>query len=108
MSVTYLALAIIIASAVTLATRAFPFLLLSRRKEIPEWLLFVAKRLPVAVIAILVLYSIRHISFDSPTHWAGEAVSIAVVVLVHLYKRNTLASVLLGTLCYMTFKALFG
>ncbi|MBN2858989.1 MAG: AzlD domain-containing protein [Sphaerochaetaceae bacterium] len=108
MSLTYLFLAIIIASAITLATRAFPFLLLSHRQEVPEWLLFVAKRLPVAVIAILVLYSIRHISFDSLTNWAGEAVSIAVVVLVHLYRRNTLASVLLGTLCYMTFKSLFG
>ncbi len=107
MSIAYLASAIVIASVITLATRAFPFLLLSHRKEVPEWLLFVAKRLPVAVISILVLYSIRHISFGSLTGWAGEAVSIAVVVLVHLYKRNTLASVLLGTLCYMTFTYLF-
>jgi len=107
MSMSYLALAIIIASAITLATRAFPFLLLSHRQEIPGWLMFVAKRLPVAVIAILVLYSLKHVTFDSLTNWVGEAVSIAVVIVVHLFKRNTLASVLLGTLCYMTFVALF-
>lgn len=107
MSVPYILLAILVASAITLAVRAFPFLLLSHRKEIPEWLMFVAKRLPVAVIAILVLYSLKHVTFDSFSNWVGEVVSLAVVILVHLYKRNTLASVLLGTLCYMTFVALF-
>ncbi len=107
MSITYIALAIAISALVTIFTRAFPFILLSRRDRIPERLLFVAKRLPVAVIAILLFYSVQHVSFSTFSGWGGEVIGILVVVLLHLWKRNTLLSVLLGTLTYMTFISLF-
>ncbi len=108
MSMTYIALAIIFSALVTIFTRAFPFILLSRHEKIPAWLLFIAKRLPVAVIAILLFYSLKDISFAEFSGWSGEIIAVIFVALLHLWKRNTLLSVLLGTLAYMTMNAIIG
>lgn len=64
-------------------------------------LTFIAKTLPIAVITILIVYSISHISFTSVSGWIKEILAITFVVAVHLLKRNTLLSVLGGTLFYM-------
>ncbi len=106
MSLSGVLIAIIVSSLVTLLTRAVPFLLLSRNREIPPQLLFVARRLPVAVISILLFYSMMHISFDSYHGWLKEVISTAIVVILHLLRRNTLLSVLLGTLSYMILTSL--
>jgi len=101
MSVTYIISAIVISALVTILLRALPFLLFSSHEKTHSALDFVAKNLPVAVIAILIIYSISHISFVTFDGWVKEIFSIACVVFLHLFRKNTLLSVLGGTMVYM-------
>ena len=62
---------------------------------------FLGKALPPAVIAILIIYCVRSCDFLLPASILPQAISIAVVALLHLWKRNNLLSIGLGTVCYM-------
>lgn len=101
MNNTYIIVAIIISAVITLFTRSIPFVIFRSKRKVGPALTFIAKTLPIAVITILIVYSISHITFISISGWIKEVLGILFVVAVHLLKRNTLLSVLGGTLFYM-------
>ncbi len=101
MNNTYIIVAIVISAVVTIFTRALPFIFFRSKRKVGPALSFIAKTLPVAVITILIVYSISGITFGSIHGWLKEVLGILFVVLLHLIKRNTLLSVLGGTLFYM-------
>lgn len=101
MSTTYIIVAIVISTFITLFTRALPFIFFRSKRKVGPALTFIAKTLPIAVITILIVYSISHITFISINGWVKEVAGIIFVVALHLIKRNTLLSVLGGTLFYM-------
>ncbi|MGN0330378.1 MAG: branched-chain amino acid transporter permease [Kineothrix sp.] len=47
------------------------------------------------------VYCLRHIDFLSGSHGLAELISVGVTVVLHLWKKNILLTVGLGTLCYM-------
>ena len=57
------------------------------------------KSLPV--MAMLVVYCLKDISFGAVSGWLPYGISVASVVLLHIWKRNTLLSIIGGTICYM-------
>ncbi len=81
--------------------RAFPFLVFSGKRETPKFVLYLGKVLPFAIIAMLVIYCIKDISFDTVSHFLPYIIAGAVVVLLHIWRRNTLLSIIAGTLSYM-------
>jgi len=85
---------------VTAALRFLPFLLL-RGKQTPPFIAYLGKVLPFAIMGMLVVYCLRHISFSSIPFGIPELLACALVVLVHVWKRNTLLSILSGTALYM-------
>ena len=89
-----------IAGVVLLLSRALPFLLF-RNREIPTFVLYLGKVLPMAIMCILVLYCIKDISFAQPVRFLPQLAALAVVTGVHLWKRNTTLSIFAGTICYM-------
>ncbi len=96
------ALALIVVVAVcTFATRLFPFVVFGRKGQISPLVRYLGQALPAAVMVILILYCIREFSFAAPAAFLPQLISIAVVVLLHLWKRNNLLSIGGGTLCYM-------
>ncbi len=101
MTTSYILWSIGVSAFVTILLRAFPFLLFHSKKKSGPLLDFIAKNLPVTVIAILIIYSISHISFENINGYLKEFVAIASVVFLHLFKKNTLVSVLGGTIVYM-------
>ena len=101
MTSTYIFIAIIISAIVTLFTRALPFIFFRSKRNVAPAVSFIAKTLPVAVITILIIYSVSDISFSSINGWVKEVLGILFVIIIHLLKRNTLLSVLGGTLFYM-------
>ena len=98
-----MSLAIVLVTAVvTLALRVFPFLLFGRSgREVPRPIIYLGTVLPPAVMAALVVYSVKHISFSEPSRWMYEVLAIGATVLVHRIKRNTLVSIGVGTAVYM-------
>ena len=57
--------------------------------------------LPGAVFALLVVYCLKNVSLTAGSHGIPEAIAIAVVVALHLWKRQTLLSIAGGTVVYM-------
>ena len=84
----------------TLFERAFPFLIF-RGKEVPEIIRYLGGVLPMAIMATLVMYCLKGISFSSTAGFAPTLIASAATALLHLWKRNTMLSIFGGTVCYM-------
>lgn len=96
----YGAAMVAVIALVTAALRFLPFLLL-RGKQTPPFVAYLGKVLPFAIMGMLVIYCLRHISFATMPFGIPELLACAVVVAVHVWKRNTLLSILSGTVLYM-------
>ena len=95
-------LGIILALAAgTQLTRWLPFVLFPEKKEPPQFVLYLAKVLPPAMMGLLVVYSLKGVSLVSPPHGIPEFLAILVIVLLHRWKHNTLLSIAAGTAVYM-------
>ena len=85
----------------TMLTRFLPFLIFPAGKETPEYIRYLGKVLPAAVFGLLVVYCLKNVNIFEGRCGIPEAVSIAVVVLLYLWKRQMLLSIAGGTICYM-------
>lgn len=92
---------IAVVAVCTFATRLFPFLVFGRKGEPSPMIRFLGKALPPAVIAILIIYCLKNVNFLLPESVLPQLLSILAVVLLHLWKRNNLLSIGLGTVLYM-------
>nr|MBQ8253404.1 AzlD domain-containing protein [Lachnospiraceae bacterium] len=87
--------------AVTVFTRAIAFWLFPEGKKTPPFVQYLGKALPPAVFGMLVIYCLKDCSLLSGTHALPELLSIALITLVHVRKRNMFLSIASGTVCYM-------
>jgi branched-subunit amino acid transport protein AzlD len=92
---------IAVVALITLCTRALPFLLFRDTANIPPFVTFLGKVLPYAIMGMLIVYCLKSVSVLTYPYGIPELVSIAAVVLLHRWKRNTLLSVGAGTVLYM-------
>lgn len=88
-------------SLATILTRALPFLIFPAGKEAPKAVRKLGDTLPPALFAFLVVYCLKGLGFASAADWLPQALSIAAVVLIHLWKRQMLLSILGGTVIHM-------
>ncbi len=85
----------------TVLTRFLPFLICPAGKPVPSYIRYLGKALPPAVFGLLVIYCLKNVSLFTGSHGVPEFLSIAVVVGLHLWKRQMLVSIAGGTICYM-------
>ena len=85
----------------TAMTRFLPFIFFPDAKAAPRYVLYLGKMLPTAAISLLVVYCLRDINFAAAPHGAPEAIAIAAVMGLHIWKKNTLLSIAAGTALYM-------
>ena len=97
----HVALVIGVIALVTALLRFLPFLVFNGRRPMPEVIRYLGSVLPYSVIAMLVVYCLKGVSFGTYSGWLAPAMSVAAVVLLHIWKRNTLLSIVGGTICYM-------
>ena len=93
-------LIIAICAACTFLERALPFVVF-RGKEVPGVVRYLGKVLPMAIMATLVIYCIKGISFTALAGWVPYLAGCGLTVLLHLWKRNAFLSIFGGTACYM-------
>mgnify|MGYP000087394411 CR=1 FL=1 len=82
-------------------TRFLPFIVFPETKRPPRVVEYLGKVLPYAMGGLLVVYSLNNVTPFSGTHGIPEAVAIAVIVALHVWKRNMLLSIAGGTAVYM-------
>ena len=98
---THAMLLILTMTAGTMATRFLPFLLLGDKRQTPPFITYLGKVLPYAIMGMLVVYCLRNISFTAVGTFLPEILACGLVAAVHVWKRNTLLSILSGTAVYM-------
>ena len=99
-------LMVAIVAAITFALRAAPFLLFGGKRQTPRTVTYLGRFLPPAIIGALVVYCLKnaaYVPFDFsnfplvlPALIAG-----AVTAILHIFFKNTLFSILAGTVTYM-------
>lgn len=99
-SATQSILIIAVCAICTLIERALPFLIF-RGKEVPEIIRYLGRVLPMAIMATLVMYCLKGITFSSVAGFAPSLIASALTALLHIWKRNTMLSIFGGTVCYM-------
>jgi branched-subunit amino acid transport protein AzlD len=92
--------AILAMAAVTLLCRATPFLFFMRRRP-PAIVDFLQVYIPPMIMTVLVLASYKGTRFMTAPYGIPEIAAGLAVAGLHLWKRNTLVSILIGTGLYM-------
>ena len=85
----------------TMATRFLPFLLFPPGRPTPAYIQYLGRVLPAAAIGLLVVYSLKDVNIFAGSRGLPELVSVAVVVWLHLWKKNMFLSIAAGTILYM-------
>lgn len=102
---------IICAAVVTLVLRAIPFMVFSGDKKMPEGVKRIVDLFPATIMAVLVVYCIKTDLYGikeilckqdgNIVNIISTIIALASVTAVHLWKRNTLISIAVGTVVYM-------
>lgn len=94
-------LIIVLVALTTFVTRVTPFLVFPKGKEIPKTIQYLGKVLTPAIIGMLVIYCLKNVSILAAPHGIPELIAVAVVAALHIWKRNNLLSIGVGTVLYM-------
>ena len=85
----------------TMATRFLPFLLLGEKRQTPPFISYLGKVLPYAIMGMLVVYCLKGVSVTQLSSLAPAVLGVGITAGLHLWKHNTLLSIIGGTACYM-------
>ncbi|MBO6128827.1 MAG: AzlD domain-containing protein [Pseudobutyrivibrio sp.] len=85
----------------TLATRILPVLIFGRGKKVPDYILYLGKVVPYTAMGLLIVYCFKDLSITTKPHALPELIGMVIVVASYLWRRNTILSVVIGTVAYM-------
>jgi len=94
-------LLVTIMALVTILLRFLPFWVFAGEKKTPEIILYLGRVLPFAIMGMLVVFCLKGTTLGALSGWLPQLIAGGAVVLVHIWKRNTLLSILVGTVLYM-------
>ena len=86
---------------VTMLTRFLPFLIFGEGKKTPPIITQLGQVLPFAIMGMLVVYCLKDVSVLSAPFGIPEILGCLIVAALHVWKRNSLLSIGVGTVCYM-------
>lgn len=91
---------ILIAAFVTVLTRSAAFFIFKKGRT-PAFITWLGSQLPGAVMAMLLVYCLKDISFTAPSGFIPALLGVAVTSGVHVFKKNMMLSIISGTAVYM-------
>ena len=94
---------ILVMGLMTFATRILPVVIFGRGEKVPDYIMYLGRVVPYTAMGLLIVYCLRDVPVLEAPHAMPEFISLAVVVLTYLWKRNTIFSVVVGTVLYMVF-----
>ena len=94
-------LMVAVIALVTMLTRFLPFLIFGKQRNTPQFITDLGKMLPCAIMGMLVVYCLKDVSLTAAPFGIPELIGCALVALLHIWKRNTLLSIGVGTVAYM-------
>ena len=94
-------LVVAVVALVTALLRFLPFLLFGGNRKTPRLIEKLSRTLPFAIMGMLVVYCLKGVYFTALEGFLPALIAAVVVVGLHVWRRNTLLSILAGTVCYM-------
>ena len=91
---------VMVMSGVTILLRSLPFVLLRNRKT-PKFIAYLGEVFPYAIMGMLVVDWLKGVDVFSRKHGIPELVAGILVVVSYVWKKNSLISIVLGTVVYM-------
>ena len=85
----------------TILTRFSAFLIFPPGKKTPDFVQYLGKALPAAVMGMLVVYTFKDTVVISYPYGVPELIALLVTAGMHLWKRNMFMSIGAGTIVYM-------
>ena len=92
---------IAVIALVTAAIRFLPFVIFNGNRKTPAIVEKLGRVLPYAIMGMLVVYCLKGVSFTSAAGFLPSLIACLVVAVLYIWKRNTLISIIAGTICYM-------
>ncbi|MDR0454983.1 MAG: AzlD domain-containing protein [Deferribacteraceae bacterium] len=100
LSVQQIITATVIAAAVTLFTRAAPFVFFGKNRPSPA-IMYMQRYIPPMTMVILVIYCLKDIAWQTYPYGFPALFGAAVTAALHMWRRNALISIFAGTTLYM-------
>ena len=85
----------------TVFTRFLPFWLFPKGNPAPHIVAYLGKVLPCAVMGLLVVYCLKDVQPAAAPYGLPKLIAVAATAGLHVWKKNTLLSVGVGTVLYM-------
>lgn len=101
MSLGHSAALVAVMAAVTILLRFLPFLIFRADRPIPAYVVYLGHVLPPAIIGMLVVYCLKDTVVTAAPYGLPELIAALSVVGLQVWKRNSLVSILSGTVIYM-------
>jgi len=102
----YLLSFIAVAAVATFLTRVLPFVVLGQQSNHPL-IQHLGRYLPAGIMALLVgIFLLRSGHWETPVFGLDALGPALLVILLHLWQRNALLSMLVGTASYMLIQQL--
>lgn len=93
-------LLIAVIAVISFILRAAPFILF-RSGYTPAIVTYLGRVMPPAVIGMLVIYCFADIDFTRWQAFLPALIAALIVIILHIWKRNSLVSIGAGTVAYM-------
>ena len=85
----------------TLSLRALPFFIFTEKRPMPAWLKRLGDTLPMAIMAVLVIYCLKDAFADPVYTGVPQAAGVFAVIATYKWKKSTLLSIFAGTAVVM-------
>ena len=101
MSTVHSVMTVAVTAAVTAALRFLPFWIFRGNRKTPTVVQYLGRVLPYAIMGMLVVYCLKDIAPLAWPYALPEGIAAVSVILLHLWRSNTLFSIVGGTAVYM-------
>ena len=91
MNSVYLISAIVIAALITLALRAFPFVLIKAARRHERLFAYLGAVMPPGIMAILALYAISTLQWQGHSAWISLMALIVLIALEHRLRQPVIS-----------------
>ena len=92
---------IVVCFLITLMWRSLPFLFFGGKHQMPKILEKLKDLLPSAIMAILLVYGLKGLHGSNIHDASAMIIASLFTAGIHLWKKNTIVSVFLGTVVYI-------
>ncbi len=101
MTVPQLLMTVALVALTTALTRFTSFWLFPAGRQAPAFVVWLERRLPRAVMVMLVVYCLKDISLSESPFGLPALMGVAVTAGLHLWRRRMMLSIAGGTAVYM-------